>query len=108
MTVRDYLNKKIVRVYIIMLICFVLFAVLIIFERPAGLTALLPITPFIGFVACIVYLNFGIRCPDCKNPVAYLSFMSFGGYFCISKKIRFCPFCGIEMDLDIDQKELRQ
>jgi hypothetical protein len=85
-----------------------MFAVMGIFEETFRSITLLLIVPFIGFAACILYLYFGIRCPSCKNPVAYLTYMNRGGYFHLSKNIRFCPFCGIEMDSDIDQTLIKQ
>jgi len=86
-----------------MLICFILFGLFSFTASATQSLALLPFIPFFGFAGCILYLYYGIRCPRCRNPVAYLTYMNRGGYFRLSKNIKFCPFCGIEMDKDMAQ-----
>jgi len=62
----------------------------------------LPILPFAGFavfVGSMVYLFWAIRCPCCKNRLTPI--MSYGSPFSVSKKIKYCPFCGIDMDTEL-------
>lgn len=67
-----------------------------------------PVTPYmftlalIGFgltFVSVVYSFFAIPCPRCKTAWGYVAMYS-GGLFSISKKIRFCPYCGVDIDSD--------
>src|SRR5438552_18112755 len=52
---------------------------------------------FPGFGICFAgtfYLLFLLRCPRCRGPIGYtVSYL--GNPFSISRRIRFCPFCGV-------------
>ena len=56
---------------------------------------------FAVFFAGNWYLLFLLRCPRCRGriggTVSYLS-----GPFSISRKIRFCPFCGVALDSELE------
>jgi len=49
----------------------------------------------------ILYLLFGIRCPRCQNRVGQLITQVGGSPFSVSRKLRFCPFCGVDLDAQI-------
>ncbi len=60
----------------------------------------LPILPFIGFAVFFVsmlYALWDIRCPRCRGNFGYVA-MYYGSPFAISKKIKYCPFCGVDVD----------
>jgi hypothetical protein len=101
MNIRDYLNRKVVPAYVGLIICFVLFGA-------SGFVAaelrlfFLPLIPFAGFGAILTYLYFGVRCPNCRNSISYLSYLPKGGAFRLSKNLRFCPFCGVSLDTEVD------
>jgi hypothetical protein len=62
-----------------------------------------PIFPFIGFavfMASIGYAFWGIRCPRCAGNFGIVA-MYWGSPFSVSKKIKFCPFCGIDIDTEL-------
>lgn len=82
----------------VILLCFILIAVVMTVAR----SQLLLVPLLVGFVVCILFLQYGIRCQRCHNPVAQLIHLRGGGYFRLSKKIRFCPFCGLDFDMDIE------
>ena len=66
----------------------------------------LPILPFIGFAIfflSLLYVFWGIRCPQCARRLTPIT--SYGGPFSVSKKIKYCPFCGI--DIDSELKEIK-
>jgi hypothetical protein len=57
----------------------------------------------IGFgltLVSVIYAFFAIPCPKCKRAWGYVAMYS-GGLFSISKKIKFCPYCGVDVDTDI-------
>jgi hypothetical protein len=65
-----------------------------------------PILPFIGFaifLISILYVFWGIRCPNCRQHLTPIT--SYGSPFSVSKKIKYCPFCGI--DIDSELKEIK-
>ena len=97
MTNRDYLNSRIIPIFALMLVCFVAFGA-------AGFAAAsmpwIPLVPFVGFAGCIIYLQYGVRCPSCRRPIAMLAFMPNGGYFRLSKQVKFCPFCGLDLEAE--------
>ena len=58
---------------------------------------------FIGFAVAAVSLLYAfwrIRCPCCKGNIGYVA-MYYGTPFSLSKKINFCPFCGINIDTEL-------
>jgi hypothetical protein len=66
----------------------------------------LPILPFIGlavFLLSLIYVFRAMRCPRCRHYL--LPIMSYGSPFSVSKKIKYCPFCGI--DIDSELKEIK-
>ncbi len=71
-----------------------------------------PIIPFVGFgvaLIAIFYAQFAVKCPSCRSNWGYIAlykgfeFSNPFKIFSISKKIRYCPFCGIDIDKDINK-----
>ncbi len=44
------------------------------------------------------YAFYAIKCPKCKERWGYMAM--YGGLFSIPKRIRFCPFCGYDIDAE--------
>ncbi|NOU20358.1 MAG: hypothetical protein HOO93_00970 [Methyloglobulus sp.] len=55
--------------------------------------------PFIGFIGVWLW-SFGraVCCPHCKASVMGLWSLPNAGKFLLSKKIKYCPFCGARFD----------
>jgi len=98
-TARDVLDKKKRSVAILLYFNSAIFLVGLLFS------ILFPAFCIIGFwgvgifIVTLVYTYFGIRCPVCK---AFLGIhaMRGGSPLSISRKMRFCPYCGIDLDLE--------
>ncbi len=68
-----------------------------------------PIPSLVGFgvsFVSIIYALLGIRCPHCKTILGYIA-MYKGVFipdsiFSMSKKIKYCPFCGVSFDTEIE------
>lgn len=64
----------------------------------------LPLFPFIGFAVfslSMFYVFWGIRCPRCRRRLTPI--MSYGSPLSISKKIKYCPFCGVDIDSELEE-----
>jgi hypothetical protein len=64
------------------------------------------ILPFVGFAVSVIsglYVFWRIRCPQCKGNFGYVA-MYYGTPFSLSKKINFCPFCGIGIDTEFKEQ----
>lgn len=106
MTIRTIINKKKRMISIITYTGFAFFAIgIFVSER----SDYLPLIPLIGFAVAflsILYAFFGIRCPRCNGQFGYIA-MYLGTPFSISKKIKYCPFCGVDIDTELKkQKEV--
>jgi len=56
---------------------------------------------FVGLAVGIfglIYASFGIKCPKCKQGWGYMAL--YGGFFSIPKRVKFCPFCGYDIDAE--------
>ena len=65
-----------------------------------------PIPPLFGFFVAIgafLYGAFYIRCPNCTNSLSELV-LSSGHPFALPLKIKFCPYCGVNLDSEIRGK----
>jgi hypothetical protein len=102
MTIRDHINGKLIPVFCVICICLVIFALLAMSEVAQETLEWVVLLPFLGIVACILYLNYVIRCPRCGGKIAGLTHLPRGGFFRLSQNLRFCPFCGVELDREIE------
>ena len=63
-----------------------------------------PITviAFAAFFAATLYRFYGIRCPHCSGQIG-MSITQTGAGFSMPSKFRFCPFCGVALDDQIEE-----
>lgn len=76
--------------------------VLLGFVDRAGLDWIVMLS-FVGFMLCILgsfFVLYGIRCPGCGGRIGYV-LNAQGHFFGVSKKLRYCPYCGADMDSPI-------
>jgi hypothetical protein len=58
--------------------------------------------PFVVAMAATAYLVHGMRCPHCRVRLG--SIVCYGGNpFRISPRVHFCPFCGVDLDSELDE-----
>jgi hypothetical protein len=105
MTIRSQLSSKKRRAMIIAYSGLAFFILgMIISDKTGGL----PVVPFVGFVVFFVslmYLMWGVRCPNCKGNLGYLA-MYCGTPFSVSNKIKYCWFCGIDIDTELKDQSM--
>ena len=104
MKIREKLNKTRKKIYLIGFLSWVLVAASIVFSATNENDSfeMLILIPFALFMFSCLYLLFGIRCPKCKGVLGYVVSWPPGKWLDISEKIKFCPFCGIELDSEIE------
>jgi hypothetical protein len=88
-TIRDYIRRRVMLGYGLAFAGFALAVAFHIFHAPEGGNSPLFFIAFIPFLAAIVFINFGIKCPRCKGNLA----MTPAASPSLSKKHRFnfCP-----------------
>lgn len=105
MTARDALNKQKRSVAILFYFTLALFLLGLL------LSAVFPAFVVVGFwgfgivLVTLVYACFAIRCPVCR-ALWGIRAMRAGPPFSISKEIKSCPHCGIDLDAE-DERVLR-
>jgi hypothetical protein len=105
MTIRDRLNRRIILTYVVLYLSVIGIFFGVGFSAscdPSG-PPVFAIPFFLILLAAVLYLQFGIRCPSCRNPVAHLTTMPRGGWIRLGKRIRFCPFCGVSFDSELTE-----
>ena len=55
------------------------------------------------FAAAILYSHFGIKCPKCRQSMGQI-LMQIGTPFTIPDKFKYCPYCGVNIDSEIEKK----
>ena len=55
------------------------------------------------FLAALFLVFFGTRCPKCGGSIGYSINWPPSGLFSMSKKVRFCPLCGVDFDTESEQ-----
>ena len=100
-SIRTVVNKR-KRLWMVVFWFGVVLLVVMPLFRLAGPLAWLPLIGLGFCVAAVTAINLSIRCPKCRNNLGVIAAMS-GDTLSISKKIRFCPYCGADFDENIQQ-----
>jgi hypothetical protein len=101
-TIRDDINRRKRKAQILALLGFALLmfgALLASTQRMFWLVAAIGFAMFLGGT---LYQSFGIRCPRCACRIDLYTGQS-PTVFSIPAAYRFCPFCGISLDTQLDE-----
>lgn len=104
MTIRSELRKKKRNALAIGYAGFAFFVVGIIICDKSRSFPFFPFAGFAVFLIATLYVMWGIRCPRCRGNIGYV-IMYFSSPFAISKKIKYCPYCGVDIDTDATVEE---
>ncbi len=103
MTIRDKLSAMKRKASIVLCGGIALIGVSALFTEPGSSVPWFPLLAFLVTAIFYSYVVFWrIRCPKCKSRWGYVA-MYEGGPFSVSKKIRFCPYCGVPIDSGLDK-----
>jgi|SRR5882724_2861971 len=96
MTIRDYLRRQKRRSYGVLHLGVLTFFGGAIAGFAGSKMFVFAIFGFVVGGAGMVYLA-RVRCPQCRERIGPI-LGALGGPFSIPSKLRFCPFCGVELD----------
>ena len=103
--IRDKISRKRRSLMLLMLPGIVCFAGgMILGEQTAGLFLAVGLAGFFCMFAVVLLMLFAIRCPRCGGNLGYAVAWPTTWNYSVSPEIRFCQFCGV--DLDTDMKEI--
>lgn len=102
MTTREYFNGRKRRVLVALLGCVLLAVVSAVASIRHDLLFLLTLA---SVATAIVVMSgavaLGFRCPRCRGQWGYLAMYS-GRIFSIRGDLRFCPYCGADLDGELE------
>lgn len=104
MKIREKLNQTRKKMFLLSFTFWVLIIAGLVYStiQKNDLFPILILIPFILFIFTCSYSLFGIRCPKCKGVLGYALAWPLGKRLNISEKIKFCPFCGVDFDSEIE------
>ena len=109
MTIRTYLNTRKRRVVVVLLGCAVVAVASAFLSVQHEILFLLTLVCVVAALV-VMYLAviLGFRCPVCRGQWGYLAMYS-GRLFSIRKDLRYCPYCGAEIDNEptVNKAQLR-
>ncbi len=98
MTIRQHFNTRKKRVLVALIGCAVLAMVSAVVSVRFELVFLLTLGSVVAAIVTLyLAVIFGFRCPRCRGQWGYLA-MYAGPVFSIRKDLRFCPYCGADLD----------
>ena len=103
MTVREFVAKRKRRAGIVAYAGFGLLMLGMLLGGGRPWLALM-IPGFAVFLGANAYLLFFLRCPRCGGNIGY-PVSGISGPFSVSRKVRFCPFCGVPLDADLGRQQ---
>lgn len=103
MKIREKLNQTRKKIYLRSFLSWVLILASMVFSAIQNNDSfpILILIPFALFMVMCFYSIFGIRCPKCKGMLGYALSWPIGKWLNLSEKIKFCQFCGVNLDSEI-------
>ena len=107
MTLRSLINKKKRKIAITIYSGFFVFIAAVLLSHINRIFLILALFAFGVVLITMMYAFYRILCPRCNNSWGNIAMYS-GGPFSLPKKLKFCPYCGVNLDSDlyVDSKEV--
>jgi len=103
MTIRQRIATQRRRASIVGFVGFGVFVASAVISGPSSPPLVPILVGFVVFGGSVMYQLFAIRCPRCRGnlggPLSYTS-----GPFGLSRRARFCLYCGVELDSPADEQ----
>jgi hypothetical protein len=103
MTVRDWLSKRKRISTIVGVVGWGSLMASVALTRTVPPPWYLIVPGMVAFFAAASYLVFFLRCPRCRGPIGNAINYP-GGFLSVSPRIRFCPFCGVALDSELEAR----
>ena len=100
MTIRSQINKNKRKISLTAYAGFLVFIAGSLLSRLNRTFFILALVGFGVLFTSMIYAFFRVPCPRCNNSWGYIALYS-GGPFSLSKKVKFCPYCGVDLDSDL-------
>jgi hypothetical protein len=106
MTIREMLNEKLRKIMLVILAGIIISISGIVFNAVADIrmASIIFIVGFAIVILALFYAYFFMYCPNCRAVIGYIvmykvPFMR-TSILTMSKAVKFCPFCGINIDAE--------
>ena len=103
MTIREKLSAGLRRAGIVAVVGLFIWVVTVLLTAGEGWFGLF-IIPATVVLLWGLPMRFGLRCPRCRNYLGYALTVA-GATFRVSDKIHLCPFCGVDLDTEIENEQ---
>jgi len=101
-TIRDEFSRKRKRLFLGVLGAFVCYAIGMSAAGTSKWFLILGLEGLFTALALVLCLVFVVRCPSCGGSLGYALSWPFKWDYSVSEKIKFCQFCGVSLDKEIE------
>lgn len=103
-TIRNNLTRKRQWLYIAALVAVAVFAGGMKTGMKIEAFLIIGLLGFIALMGCVAALLFMVRCPVCGGNLGYALSWPATWNLSVSEQIKFCQFCGVSLDKEIELK----
>jgi hypothetical protein len=107
-TIRDFLAARRRKLMILAFVSWVGFALTGVVFAAQYQTLWLTFLFFAMFGAAVMLHMFWLRCPRCAGPVGMTNLRFTGGTGVLTRRMDFCPYCGVSLDESCEKPSVRQ
>lgn len=105
MTGRQYLDKKISVMAVILSISLAVWLYFLSLSEAGHVSRYVLCIPIDGVILCAFYHLFMIRCPRCRKSLGNLTRSpTHFSLLRFSKRVRFCPYCTIDFEDELEKR----
>ena len=102
MTLREVIDRRVRKLYMLNLASFAFFFGSIFLVLAQNRLWPIAVFAFVAFLVARLYRYYSIRCPHCCGQIGF-HITHAGAGFSTPSKFRFCPFCGVPLDNQLDE-----
>ena len=105
MTGRQYLDRRVAFMAVILGISLVLWVIFLGMFESGHVKRYVLAIPSAGILLCAAYHVIMIRCPHCSKPLGHLARSPIDfSLFRFPKRVRFCPYCMTDLEDEVEAR----